>query len=133
MERSMTAKALFAGMMVLGGLAIFSGVGALIGLAEGSWSLNDGADFVLLLALLAGLAGPFVALLGAYQLRRAEAENRPRTAGRVLLVAGTLGIAAIAGAVWWTIVGPIIAVGIVLYWLVRLGGWRPSSGPPSSR
>lgn len=124
MERSMTAKALVAGTVVLGGLSIALGVGLLIGLAEGGWSLNDGADFVLFLALLAGLAGPFAALAGAYALRRAEAENKPQRTGRALLVAGTLGIAAIAGAVWWTIVGPIVAVGIVLYWLVRLGGWR---------
>jgi hypothetical protein len=40
------------------------------------------------------------------------------------LVAGTLGIALLGGVTYWTIVGPIVAVGIIIYWLIRLNAWR---------
>ena len=101
-----------------------SGVGLLGGLASDSWSIDDGYGILLLIAVVAGLAGPLAALAGAFELRRAQAVNRSQTTGRVLLVAGTLGIALLAGTMFWTVIGPIVAVGIVVYWLMRLNVWR---------
>jgi len=129
MERSFTSKAVFGGIVILAGLSVLAGVGLLIGLAEGSWSLDDdgGYGVVFFLAVIAGLIGPFAALAGAYEMRRAQAEGRSPSTGRTLVVVGTLGIAAIAGAMWWTIVGPLVAAAIIAYWMLQFGGWPGGS------
>ena len=49
-------------------------------------------------------------------MRRAEAEDRSPMPGRVLLVSGMTGIALLMGSIfWWTIIGPVIALGLVVY------------------
>ena len=131
MNRSFTSKAVLSGMTILGGLSVLAGVGLMIGFAEGSWSLDDegGYGVAFFVAVIAGLIGPFAALAGVYEVRRAHVEGRSQTTGKTLVVAGTLGIAAIAGAMWWTIIGPVLAVAIVAYWVLQLGGW-PRQQPP---
>ncbi len=124
METSTTGKVAFAGLVVVAGLSIVFGVLMLRGLASGGWSVQDGGDVLLLIAVIAGLAGSVAALVGAYVLRRAQTSNRSQATGYVLLVAGTLGIALLGGVTYWTIVGPIVAVGIIIYWLIRLNAWR---------
>ena len=131
MNRPLASTAILGGVTILGGLSVLAGVGLMIGFAEGSWSLDDEGGFgvVFFFAVIAGLLGPFVALAGAYEMRRAQVEGRSPTTGRTMVVGGTLGIAAIAGAMWWTIVGPLLAVAIVAYWTLQLGGW-PRQEPP---
>ena len=65
-----------------------------------------------------------VALVGLEDLRRAHKEQGSLTRGRSLLVAGTCGIALLAGAVYWTVFGPVVAVAIVVYWVVKIREWR---------
>ena len=96
------------------------------GLFCGGWSATDDGLYgaVLMLAVLTGLAGPFVALGGVYVLRRATAEGGSPKRGRGLIIAGTGGIAFLGGAVYWTVIGPIIAAAIVVYWVRRIRVWR---------
>jgi len=133
MNRSFTSKAFFGGMTLLGGLSVLAGVGLMVGFAEGSWTLDDDGGYgaIFLLAVIAGLVGPFAALAGIYEMRRAQAEGRSQNTGKTLVVVGTLGIAAIAGAMWWTIIGPLLAVAIVAYWMLQFGGW-PRQQPPAA-
>ena len=56
------------------------------------------------------MIGPFISLAGVYTLRRAEAEGRSPTPGRVLVVSGMAGIALMGAMFWWTIIGPAIAL-----------------------
>ena len=55
---------------------------------------------------------------------RANAEGRSTKRARVMIVVGTLGIAGFAGILFWTIIGPIIAVAIVTYWVRKIRDWR---------
>ena len=109
---------------LIGLLSIVMGILMLVGLSQGNWSAGDAIGAFYVFAMIAGIAGPFVAIAGVHALRRAEAEGQSLTRGRSLLVAGTLGVALVGGAIWWTIVGPLIAIGIVWYWAVKISEWR---------
>jgi hypothetical protein len=54
---------------------------------------------------MAGLLGPFVALAGAHEMRRAQVEGPITDCRQDAGGWWHLGHAAIAGAMWWTIVG----------------------------
>ena len=41
-----------------------------------------------------------------------------------MIVVGTLGIAGFAGILFWTIVGPIIAIAIIAYWVHKIDEWQ---------
>ncbi len=124
--------------MTFGGTTFFRVVAALaalsllfallmtIGLITDQWSATDDGFFGALLAaaVVAGLFGPFVALGGVYLLRRAVAEGRSPDRARALIVAGTVGIAFLGGAMFWTVIGPIIAIAILAYWSRQLREWR---------
>ena len=105
-------------------LSIVMGVLMLIGLSEGSWSADGAVGAFYVFAMLAGIAGPFVAVSGVQALRRDQAEGRSLRRSRAQLVAGTLGVALLGGAVFWTIVGPLVAIGILWFWTVKIGEWR---------
>ena len=88
-------------------------------------STSGGPAF--LVAIMTGLAGPFVSLAGVYTLRRAEEEGRSPTPGRALVVSGMAGIALLMGMMFWTIIGPIIALGLVVFWALKIREWsRPA-------
>ena len=72
---------------VLGVLSLALGGGLLGGLFSDGWALDDTGGYFLLTAVIAGLAGPLVALAGLYDLGRAQREQRSTTRARVLLVA----------------------------------------------
>lgn len=91
--------------------------------------LDDGSGPFYLVAVIAGLIGPFVALAGLYDLERAGSEQRSANRGRTLVVAGTVGIALLSGALFWTIIGPLIAVAILVYWGWKIPTWKREAGP----
>ena len=107
--------------LVFGVLLIKSGI-------TQDWLFNDMSDTIMGLMMMVFMVGPFVAVAGVYAWRRADAEERSTKNAKTLIVVGTLGIAGMAGFMWWTIVGPIIAIGIVAYWVNKIGQWR--SDPP---
>ena len=110
---------------VLGVLSVMSAVMMTGGLFTGGWSVTDGLlGPVMLVAVLAGLIGPFVAVWGIYVLRRATAEGRSPKRGRTMIVAGTCGIAAIGIAMFWLVLTPIIGVAIVVFWVRRVRVWK---------
>ena len=115
---------------VVGVLSIATGIGFLVGLSQGNWSADDPLGALFVLAIITGIAGPFVAVVGLYALRRAQAEGQRLTRPRALLVGGTVGVALLGGAVFWTIVGPLIAIGILGYWAVKIGEWRGERPAP---
>lgn len=41
-----------------------------------------------------------------------------------MIVAGTLGIAGFGAVVFWTLIGPVIAIAIIAYWAYKIGQWR---------
>ena len=81
------------------------------------------------LLVLAGVIGPFLALLGVYRLRRAQAEGLALGRARALMVTGTCGIALSGVAVWWTVLGSLITLAILGYWSRKIAEWRAE--PPS--
>jgi hypothetical protein len=111
--------------VILSALSVLMGAALIGGLFSGGWSATDDGLYgaLLMLGVLAGLVGPFVALGGVYALRRATAEGGSPKRGRTLIVAGTGGVALLMGAVYWTVIGPIIAIAIVVYWAVRIPMW----------
>ncbi|MCZ6544702.1 MAG: hypothetical protein O6913_03230 [Chloroflexi bacterium] len=119
---------------LFGFLSLLMGVGMVVGLTHGNWDVSsDSALFsgLLFAGTIAGLIGPLVALVGVYALRRAQADGAPLTIPRGLLIVGTGGIAFFGAAVWWSIVGPIIAVAILAFWAVQIARWRGE--PPDPR
>ncbi len=122
METSGSRTLVFAAVVAV--LSIVMGILMLVGLSQGNWSADDAVGAFYVFAMLAGIAGPFVAVAGVHALRRAEAEGHSLTRSRTLLVAGTVGVALLGGAVWWTIIGPLIAIGILWFWAVKIGEWR---------
>ena len=109
---------------VVGLLSITLGIVFLAGGLEGPWSVDDAFFEFTLLAVITGIVGPFVAVLGLYALRRAQAEGESLTRPRLLLIGGTGGVALLGGAAFWTILGPLVAIGIVGYWIVKIAEWR---------
>ena len=124
-EMTFGRRALVGVAVILSALSVLMGAALIGGLFSGGWSATDDGLYgaLLMLGVLAGLIGPFVALSGVYVLRRATAEGRSPKLGRTLIVAGTGGIALISGAVYWTVIGPIVAIAIVVYWAVRIPMW----------
>lgn len=114
----------FVAALLVGVLSVALGILFLVGLARGQWDADDPVVAFYVLAVVAGIAGPVVAVVGFYALRRAQAEGQSLTRSRVLLVGGTGGVALLGGAAFWTIIGPIVAIGIVGYWAVQFGEWR---------
>lgn len=117
---------------LVGILSVVMGAGLLAALAAGDWEANDSAGIVAgfgLTGVLAGVIGPFPALLGVYLLRRAQAEGLALGRARALMVTGTCGIALFGVAVWWTILGSLIALAILGYWSGKIIEWRAE--PPS--
>ena len=121
-EMTFGSKAIAGVAVILGALSVVSAVSGTGGLVAGTWDASD--ELWLVAAGVAGFVGPFVALVGVYVLRRAAAEGRCPNRGRALIVAGTCGIALLAGAMYWTWpIGSGIAAAIVLFWLVKIVGW----------
>ena len=121
-EMPFGSRAIVGVAVILGALSVLMAVSLTIALLTAPWHHSE--DPLFLAAVVAGLVGPFVALGGVYVLRRAAVEGDSPGRGRALIVAGTCGIAVLGGAMsHWTVVGPIIAVAIVLFWLVRIVGW----------
>ncbi len=118
------------------GAFIFLGVAALVfsvmlvvnGIDQG-WLFSSPWETVLGLIWLVFALGPFVAIAGVYAWRRADAEGRSTKRARVMIVVGTLGMAGLAFWMYWTIIGPIIAIGIVAYWVHKIRGWRGGDTP----
>ena len=133
METAENRTLIFAAVVAV--LSIVMGILMLIGLSQGSWSLDDaggpaiGAFYVF--ATVAGIAGPLVAVVGVHALRRAQAEGHSLTRSRTVLIVGTLGVALLGAALFWTIIGPLIAIGILWFWAVKISAWRGE--PPASR
>ena len=48
-----------------------------------------------------------------------------------MIIVGTLGIAGVAGLMYWTIFGPVIAIGIVAYWVYKISEWRNDTPRPA--
>ena len=120
------STAFFRVVAILAALSLLFAVLMTIGLITDQWSATDDGfgGALLAAAVAAGLLGPFVALGGVYVLRRAGAEGRSPSRGRALIVAGTAGIAFLGGAMFWTVIGPIIAIAIVVYWTRQIRDWR---------
>jgi MFS family permease len=125
-EMTSGRRAVVGVVVILSALSVLMGAALIGGLFAGGWSATDDGLYgaLLLLGVLAGLIGPFVALSGVYVLRRATAEGRSPNDGRTLIVAGTGAIAFFSGVVFWTVIGPIIAGAIVVYWVRQIRLWR---------
>ena len=123
-QMSFGQKSVIGAFIVMGiatlvfGLAIFFN-----GIAQG-WLFTDIRDTVEGLVLLSFMGGPFVAIGGVYAWRRADSDGGSTKWARVMIVAGTLGIAGLAGFMYWTVVGPVIALAIVAYWVYKVRRWR---------
>ena len=118
------------GLFILLGVAtvVFGVIGIVIGIVDG-WLFTDALDTIYGLVLIVIMATPFVATAGVYAWRRADAEGRSTKRARVMIVVGTLGMAALAFWMWWTIIGPVIAVSIVAYWVHKIRDWRGGDTP----
>ena len=125
-EMTLGRKAIAGVVVILSTLSVLMGAALIGGLFSGGWSATDDglAGVLLMVGVLAGLVGPFVALGGVYVLRRATAEGGSPKRARALIVAGTGGVALLGAAVYWTVIGPIVAASIVVYWAVRIRGWK---------
>ncbi len=129
MQVSVGQKAIVGVFAVLGILTVFFGISILVtGITDG-WLFEDLDDTVLAFFTTLSIPGPLVAGAGVYVLRRARAEGRSPTRGRAMIVVGTSGIALLAAVMWWTVVGPVIALAIVIYWAWKIRGW--SGGQPA--
>ena len=118
-----TGSRTFAVVAAVAVLSIVMGILMLVGLSQGNWAADDAVGAFYVFAMLAGIAGPFVSLAGIYAQRRAEAAGSSSTAGRVLVVSGMAGIALLGGAMYWTIIGPVVALAIVGYWAPKILEW----------
>ena len=105
--------------LVFGLLILISGVG--------DWLFTDTRDTVEGLVILTFMGGPLVAIAGVYAWRRADADGRSTKRARLMIVVGTLGMAGVAGYMYWTIIGPVIAFAIVAYWVYKIMRWRVAS------
>ncbi len=122
------SKAIAGVGVIVGALSLLMGVWGTSELFTASW--HHSGEPLAVAAVVAGVVGPLVALGGVYVLRRAAAEGRGPGRGRALIVTGTSSMVFLLG--WmshFTVVGPIIAVAIVLFWLVRIVAW--STGWPA--
>ena len=124
MQMSIGQKAIVGAFIFLGVATVYFGVMILVPGINDDWLFEDLGDTVLDLMALLSMFGPFVAIAGVYTWRRADAEGRSTRNARVMIVAGTIGIAGLAAVMWWTIIGPIIAIAIVAYWAYKIGQWR---------
>ena len=129
MQLSLGQKTVVGAFIVLGVATLVFGALLLINGIVDEWLFTDTKDTVEGLLLLAFMGGPFVAIAGVYAWRRADADGRSANKARGMVVTGTLGIAGLAGWMYWTIVGPVITVAIVAYWVYKIMRWR--GGAPS--
>jgi len=128
MQLSNNQKTIVGVFFVLGIATLVFGVLLIIGGITQDWLFNDMSDTIMGLMMVIFMVGPFIAVAGVYAWRRADAEGRSTKNARTLIVVGTLRMAGMARFMWWTIVRPIIAIGIVAYWANKIGQWR--SNPP---
>ena len=132
MQMSIGQKSTVGAFIVLGVATLVFGAGMLVTGSEQKWLFTNIGDTIEALLLIVFMAGPFVAIAGVYTWRRADAEGRSTKRGRGLIVAGTLGIAGLAGFMYWTLIGPLITVAIIAYWVVKIRGWRGGDHPRSA-
>lgn len=85
---------------------------------------NGWQDIAFGLLALMGIVGPIISIAGVYAWRRANAEGRSTKKAQTLIIVGTLGIAGLAGMMYWTLIGPLIAVAVVTYWIFKIRNWR---------
>ena len=131
MQMSIGQKSVVGAFIALGvATLVFSVLMFINGIADG-WLFTDIGDTVEGLALLAFMGGPFLAIAGVYAWRRADADDRSTKNARVMIVIGTLGIAGLGAFMYWTAVGPIIAIAIVVYWAYKIIRWR-GDGPKTA-
>ncbi len=131
MQLSTDGKVVVGTFVVLGVAAFVFGLLKLVDGIVDEWFFTSTQDTVKGLLLLAFTAGPCVAIAGVYAWRRADAEGRSLKRARAMIVAGTLGIAGMGAVIWWTIIGPVIAIGIVLFWAVKIQDWRDDTPRPA--
>jgi hypothetical protein len=129
MEMSVNQKLVVGAFIVLGVTALFFTSMLVVSGIDDGWLFSNGWDTVLGLIWLALGGGPFVAIAGVYAWRRADSEGRSTKNARIMIVVGTLGIAGVAGMMWWTVVGPVIAIAIIAYWVDKIGHWRGGDTP----
>ena len=131
MQLSTDGKVIVGTFVVLGVAAFVFGLLKLVDGIVDEWFFTSTQHTVKGLLLLAFTAGPCVAIAGVYAWRRADAEGRSLKRARAMIVAGTLGIAGMGAVIWWTIIGPVIAIGIVLFWAVKIQDWRGDTPRPA--
>ena len=131
MQLSFSQKATVGTFIALGIATLALGVMIFKSSITSDWFFNDMSDTIMGLMMMVFMVGPFIAVAGVYAWRRADAEGRSTKNARTLIVVGTLGIAGMAGFWWWTVVGPIIAIGIIAYWVNKIGEWR--GDPPATQ
>ena len=124
MQMSTDQKTVVGAFIFLGVAALYFTVMLVVSGINDGWLFTDVSDTTLGLVWLVLALGPFVAIAGVYTWRRADAEGRNTKWGRGLIIAGTLGIAGFAGYLWWSVVGPVIAVAIIAFWVVKIRHWR---------
>ena len=121
---SIGQKAVVGAFIALGIATLVFGLSMFINGIADNWLFTDIRDTVEGVVLLAFIGGPFVAIGGVYAWRRADADGRSTKWARAMIVVGTLGIAGLAGFMYWTFVGPVIALAIVAYWVYKIRRWR---------
>lgn len=129
MQMSVEQKWTTGTFFVLGVAAIVFTALLIQGGIHGEWLFTNVLDTILgLFWLVLGL-GPFVAIAGVYAWRRADAQGRSTKKARIMIVVGTLGIAGVAAMMWWTLIGPLVAIAIIAYWVRKIGHWRNGDSP----
>ena len=71
---------------------------------------------------IVGLVGLPIVLAGVLIASRCPF-NLGRSFGRSFTVAGTLAIGTLAAVMWWTIIGPVVALAIISFWAVQFLQW----------
>ena len=127
MQMSIGQKSIVGAFILLGLLTVNFSVMLIVSGISDRWLFSDTGDTIMGLIWLVFSAGPFVAVAGVYAWRRALAEGRSTRNARILIVTGTLGMAGVAAMMWWTVVGPLIAIVVVMYWVNKILKWRSDS------
>ena len=124
MQFSTSQRAIVGAFIALGVATVVFAVLIFINGIADEWLFTDARDTVEGLLLLTFTTGPFIAIAGVYAWRRADSEGSNTNGARSMIVAGTLCMAGLAGWMYWTIIGPVIAVSVVAYWAYKIGQWR---------
>ena len=131
MQLSIGQKSVVGAFILLGMATLVFGVMMFVDGIVNERLFNDADGMAKGLLLPLFTVGPFVAVAGVYAWRRADAEGRSTKRARVMIIVGTLGIAGVAGLIYWSIIGPVIAVGIVAYWVHKIRDWRGDTPRPA--